>query len=120
MVGKVAVSGGNTAAQEGSGWRAVLPGDERAATLNGADQAPGAEFFHGPADSAVRHAIAAGRFPLGEQPCPGLELPGYDADGEVVRDGHVGKIRAPPGGRLKITHVPPCCLHLADVSGTSR
>ena len=71
VIGKEAVSGGNTAAGEGSGRRAVLPGDERAATLNGADQAPGAEFFHGPADSAVRHAIAAGQVPLGEQPCPG-------------------------------------------------
>ena len=75
MVGKVAVSSGSTAAGEGSGWRAVLPGDERAATLNGADEASGAEFFHGAADSAVRHAIAVSQFPLGEQPCPGWSSP---------------------------------------------
>ena len=65
---------------------------------------PGRGVPYGPADGAVRHAIVASQFPLSKQPRPRGQLSGCGPGRDVVGDDHVGKILAPVGGRLKITH----------------
>ena len=88
-----------------------MPGDERPAAVNGTDQAPGAEFLHGPADSAVRHAIVVSQLPLGAQPRPPYQLSGGDARSDVVGDPDIRKVCTQQAGAsrslTKITALSP-------------
>ena len=95
-VGRDPASGQATGAVVCAEWPERLfaagAGYERAAAVDGGDEASFAEYLHGAADGAVCDAVMLGQFAFGAEPGAGCQFAGGAAGGDVVGDADVGEV----------------------------